>query len=72
METREEVKAKVNKKVILWTKRVYVYSGNMYAWFWLIRQIFFRHSTNFEEYLLWFFLTAGFYWYTLDHKEDFE
>lgn len=58
-------------KVILWLKRIFIIAGNSYSWFWLVREIFFRHSTNIEEYLLWFFLTIGFYWFTLDHQEIF-
>lgn len=56
-------------KVILLFKRIYVLAFNIYAWYWLYRQIFIRHSTDFEEYLLWFFLTAGFYWFVNDHKD---
>lgn len=61
-----------NKKVIdLWFKRLYVIAFNMYAWYWLYRQIFIRHSTNFEDYLLWFFTTAGMYYFVLDSKNIF-
>jgi hypothetical protein len=62
---------KVKPKVILWFKRFYVIVFNIYAWFWLCRQIFARHSTDFEEYLLWFFTTAGMYYFVLDNNDLF-
>lgn len=66
-ETQEQVKPIIT----LWFKRIYVFAGNIYSWFWLIRQIFFRYSTDFEEYLLWGLLTAGFYWFINEHDEIF-
>jgi hypothetical protein len=62
---------KTKPKVILWVKRFYVIAFNCYAWFWLYRQIFIRHSTNFEDYLLWFFTTAGMYYFVLDNDNIF-
>ena len=67
----QEIKKRIEQKVILWFKRIYVLAGNIYSWFWLIRQIFVRQSTDFEEYLLWGFLTATFYWFILEHDEIF-
>lgn len=58
-------------KIILWFKRVYVVAFNVYAWFWLYRQIFVRHSTDFEDYLLWFLTTAGMYYFVLDNNDLF-
>ena len=65
----KEIKKRIEPIIVLWLKRLYVVAGNIYSWFWLIRQIFFRQSTNFEEYLLWAFLTFGFYWFILEHNE---
>jgi len=62
---------KVTRQVIKWTRRIYVIAFNLYAWFWLIRLIFIRHSTAFEDYLLWFFATAGMYFFVLDGKDIF-
>jgi hypothetical protein len=59
----------VNPKIVLFFKRVYVVTFNVYAWFWLFRQIFFRHSTNYEEYLLWGLMVFGMYMFGLDHQE---
>jgi len=72
MENKEyqEIKKRIEPIIVLWFKRIYVLAGNIYSWFWLIRQIFVRHSTNFEEYLLWTFLTAGFYWFINEHKDE--
>lgn len=58
-------------KVVLWMKRFYVGAFNIYAWFWIYRQIFIRHSTDFEDYLLWFFTTVGMYYFVLDSKDIF-
>lgn len=55
--------------LILWLKRFYVAAFNIYAWYWLIRQIFIRNSTEFEPYLLWFFTTAGMYYFILDNND---
>jgi hypothetical protein len=61
----------VKLKIILWLKRLYVVAFNIYAWFWIYRQIFIRHSTVFEDYLLWFFTTAGMYYFVLDNNDLF-
>lgn len=71
MKTEDEIKDKIKKEIILWFKRIYIIAGNTYSWFWLIRAIFFRSETTFEDYLMWFFLTAGFYWFILEHREIF-
>ena len=64
---RENIKPIVN----LWFKRCYIVAFNAYAWFWIVRQIFFRQSTEFEGYLLWFFTTAGMYYFVLDNNDVF-
>lgn len=60
---------KAYPKVNLWIKRTYVLAFNIYAWYWLYRQIFIRHSSDFEDYLLWFFTTAGMHFFILDNKD---
>jgi hypothetical protein len=70
-EAYNQGKKRIEPTIILWTKRLYVVAGNIYAWFWLIREIFFRQQATFEDYLLWFFLTISFYWFTSDHPEIF-
>lgn len=60
---------RVNAKIVLSVKRIYVLAFNAYAWYWLYRQIFVRHSTDFEEYLLWFFTVAGMYFFVLDNDD---
>jgi len=62
---------KVKPKVNLIVKRLYVVAFNFYAWFWLYRQIFIRHSTEFEDYLLWFFTTVGMHFFVLDNDDVF-
>jgi hypothetical protein len=62
---------KVKPKVILFFKRIYVIAFNLYAWYWLYRQIFIRHSTSIEDYVLWFFTTFGMYVFILEHQEIF-
>lgn len=57
------------KNVEFWCKKIYVYSANFYCWFWIIREIFWRKSTDFEPYLLWFFLSAGMYFFIRDSKD---
>lgn len=71
MKTEDEIKDKIKKEIILWFKRIYILAGNVYSWFWLIRALFFRDETNFEDYVMWFFLTAGFYWFIIEHDEIF-
>jgi hypothetical protein len=58
-------------RVILLVKRIYILSFNIYAWYWLYREIFVRNSTDFESYLLWFFTTAGMYYFVLDNNDVF-
>ena len=69
MEKRKYLKVK--NKITLIFKRFYVITFNIYAWFWLYRQIFIRQSTDFESYLLWFFMTFGVYVFVLEHQELF-
>lgn len=57
------------KNVEFWCKKIYVWSANIYCWFWIIREIFWRKSTDFEAYLLWFFLSAGMYFFIRDSKD---
>lgn len=64
-----DIKTKIIPLVILWFKRLYVVTFNFYAWYWLYRQIFIRQSTNFEDYLLWFFTTAGMYFFVLENTD---
>lgn len=71
METNEEYKIKITKKIVKVTRRIYVIAFNIYAWFWVIRLIFMQNSTNFEDYLLWFFATTGMYFFVLDGKDLF-
>ncbi|WP_192825232.1 hypothetical protein [Rufibacter sp. LB8] len=61
----------VKTKATLWIKRTYVVAFNLYTWFWIFRQIFIRQSTDFESYLLWFFSTAGMYFFIL-RNDDLE
>ncbi len=55
--------------VISWLKRFYVLAFNIYAWYWLYRQVFVRHSNDFEEYLLWTLATVGMYFFVLENKD---
>jgi len=61
---------KVNDWLVKWVKRIYVIAFNIYVWIWLYRLIFIRES-DFEDYLLWFFATAGMYFFVLDGKDIF-
>ena len=61
---------RINEKIVKWLKRIYVIAFNLYAWFWLYRLIFIRES-GFEDYLLWFFATAGMYFFVLYGKDVF-
>jgi hypothetical protein len=62
---------KIKPIIILWVKRIYVVAFNIYAWYWLIREIFIRNTTEFEPYLLWFFTTAGMYYFVLENQDVF-
>ena len=59
----------INKKINLIVKRIYVAAFNIYACYWIINQVFFVQATNFENYLLWFFTTAGMHFFVLDNQE---
>jgi len=63
--------SKVKSKIDLLFKRIYVICFNFYAWFWLYRQIFIRHSTDIEGYVLWAFMTFGMYYFVLDNHDVF-
>jgi len=61
---------KINAWIVKWLKRIYVLAFNIYSWVWLYRLIFVNDSC-FEDYLLWFFTTAGMYFFVLDGKDIF-
>lgn len=65
----QEINNRIKPIVMLWFKRVYVVAFNIYAWYWLYREIFVRNCTDFEEYLLWFFTTAGMYYFVLENTD---
>ena len=71
MEINKELNNRIKKQVVMWSRRVYVIAFNLYAWFWMYRLIFIKHSTNFEDYLLWFFATVGMYFFVFDGKDIF-
>lgn len=52
------------KNLCMVSKYIYIYT-----WFWIIRQIFWRKSTEIEPYLLWFFLAAGMYFFIRRNKD---
>ena len=54
--------------VDLWFRRMYVIAFNIYAWYWPWRQIFVRHSFDWEDWTLWGFATFGMYYFVLDSK----
>lgn len=66
-----EIFKQVEVIVVLWFKRLYVLAFNIYAWYWLYREIFIRNSTDFESYLLWAFTTTGMYFFVLDNNDVF-
>lgn len=71
---REQFYKTYNKNtqfLTLWVKRIYVIAFNSYAFYWLYRQVFVRHSTDFEEYLLYFFTVAGMHFFVLDNQDVF-
>ena len=34
-----------------WFKRLYVVAFNVYAWFWIVREILWHHGTDWESYV---------------------
>ncbi len=65
-----KVDKNTNNWLVKFIRRIYVVAFNIYAWYWLYRLIFIKQST-FEDYLLWFFATAGMYFFVLDGKDVF-
>ncbi len=68
MSTNDDPKM-IRTFLVKWTRRIYVIAFNIYCWYWLYRLIFLWKSTNFEDYLLWFFASAGMYFFILDGKD---
>ncbi|TFD92178.1 hypothetical protein E2605_18920 [Dysgonomonas capnocytophagoides] len=69
--TDAEIKREIEETAYLWLKRIYIVAGNLYSWFWIIRALFFREETPFEDYLIWFFLASGFVWFSREHRDIF-
>jgi len=64
-------KEKIKEAVVMWIRRIYVIAFNLYAWFWLGRLLYFYKTSSWEDYLLWFFATAGMYFFVLDGVDVF-
>lgn len=70
--TQYKEKRKITDPIVnLWIKRIYVTAFNIYAWYWLYREIFIQHTPSFENYLLWFFTTGGMHYFVLDNQDIF-
>lgn len=69
MEKIKGLNVRIEKKVVIWMRRFYVIAFNIYASFWLIRLIFFKQSSYWEEYILWFFDTSGMYFFVFDGRD---
>ncbi|MBD8349754.1 hypothetical protein [Dysgonomonas sp. HGC4] len=68
---KRQLKNELKFKIDLFFKRIYILAGNIYIWFWLIRAMFFRENTTFEDYIQWAFLSFGFYLFIQNNDEIF-
>lgn len=69
MKTNLDESIKIKKFILLWLRRIYVIAFNIYAWYWLVKLIFILDSTNFEDYLIWFFTTVGVLFFVFDGND---
>ena len=71
MKAKNDDEIKIRRFLFLWLRRIYVIAFNLYAWYWLYKLIFIIKSTNFEDYLIYFFTTVGVLFFVFDGKDVF-
>ena len=71
MKAKNDDDIKIRRFLFLWLRRIYVIAFNLYAWYWLYKLIFVIKSTNFEDYLIYFFTTVGVLFFVFDGKDVF-
>lgn len=61
-------KERINYKVNMLFRVIYVLAFNLYSWYWLYKIIWVNQST-WEDWTNWFFVTCGVHFFVIDYSK---
>lgn len=61
-------KERINYKLNMLFRVIYVLAFNLYSWYWLYKIIWVNKST-WEDWLNWFFVTCGVHFFVIDYSK---
>lgn len=61
-------KERINYKVNMLLRVIYVLAFNVYSWYWLYKIIWVNQST-WEDWANWFFVTSGVHFFVIDYSK---
>lgn len=64
MNTQERINYKVN----MLFRIIYILAFNVYSWYWLYKIIWINQST-WEDWVNWFFVTCGVHFFVIDYSK---
>jgi hypothetical protein len=59
---------RINYKVNMLFRVIYVLAFNVYSWYWLYKIIWVNQST-WEDWVNWFFVTCGVHFFVIDYSK---
>jgi len=71
MKEYKEIYKKLEQKLNLYLKRIYVLTFNGYSFYWLYKLIWVTENVTWEHWFLWFFTTTGMHLFVLDNNDIF-
>lgn len=63
-----DIKERINYKVNMLVRIVYIIAFNAYSWYWLYKIIWVNQST-WEDWANWFFVTCGAHFFVIDYSK---
>jgi len=61
-------KERINYKINMLFRVIYVLAFNVYSWYWLYKIIWVNQST-WEDWVNWFFVTCGVHFFVIDYSK---
>lgn len=62
-------KEKIQYKVNMIFRIVYILAFNVYSWYWLYKLIWVNHGTTWEDWANWVFVTCGVHFFVIDYSK---
>jgi hypothetical protein len=51
---------------------IYIIAFNVYSWYWIYKLIAIKPDSCWEDYLNWFFVTAGMHFFVINYQKILE